>query len=70
LGLPLQTTAPVRRQLLLIPLPAGRGAAFRSAAFLLGMPQDWPLLVGGISIALPVRRDRLRLVSNRSRFVQ
>jgi hypothetical protein len=60
-GLLLLTTAPVSRWLLLIPFIWSLIGG--SAAFLLGVPQDWPLLLSGIAILLIVFRDRGRLPS-------
>jgi hypothetical protein len=59
LGLLLLTTAPVSRWLLLIPFIWSLIGG--SAAFLLGVPQDWPLLLSGIAVLLIVFRDRGRL---------
>jgi hypothetical protein len=47
LGILLLGAQPVPRQLLVI--PALWSLVGGSAAFLLGMPQDWPLLVGGLA---------------------
>jgi hypothetical protein len=55
----LLTTAPVPRALL--PIPLAWSLLGGSAAFLLGIAQDWPLLFSGISIVLLVIRDRQRL---------
>jgi len=55
LGLLLLTTAPVSRWLLAIPLAWSLIGG--SAAFLLGVPQDWLLLFSGGAVALIVFRD-------------
>jgi hypothetical protein len=60
-GLLLLTTAPVSRWLL--PIPFIWSLIGGSAAFLLGVPQDWLLLVSGIAIVLIVLRDHGRLLS-------
>ena len=55
LGLFLLTTAPVPRRLLVIPVIwslIGGQAAFR-----LGIPQDWPLIVSGAILLVLLRRD-------------
>lgn len=57
-GLLLLTTAAVPRVLLVIPLVWSLLGG--SAAFLLGIVQDWPLLFSGVAILLLVRRDRPR----------
>jgi hypothetical protein len=57
-GLLLLTTAPVSRWILAIPLVWSLIGG--SAAFLLGVPQDWLLLVSGITVPLIVFRDRAR----------
>lgn len=57
-GLLLLTTAPVPRALLAIPLAWSLLGG--SAAFLLGIVQDWPLLFSGAAIALLLQRDRRR----------
>lgn len=49
-GLLLLTTGPLPRSLLVIPLIWSLIGG--SAAFLLHMPQDWPLLVGGVAAAV------------------
>jgi hypothetical protein len=61
LGLLSVTTAPVSWWLLLIPFIWSLIGG--SAAFLLGVPQDWPLLLSGIAILLIVLRDQRRLPS-------
>jgi hypothetical protein len=62
-GLLLLTTAPVTRWVLVIPLIWSLIGG--SAAFLLGVPQDWLLLVSGFAVPLLVYRDRLtRRVTN------
>lgn len=55
-GLLLLTNAPVPRWLLALPLAWSLIGG--SAAFLLGIPQDWPLLFGGLSVVWLVVRDR------------
>ncbi len=60
-GMLLLTRAPVPRWLLVIPLFWSLVAG--SAAFLLGVIQDWPLLFGGLLIPLLLVRDRRRLTS-------
>lgn len=55
-GLLLLTTAPVPRWLLAIPLVWSLVGG--SAAFLLGVAPDWPLLFSGISVVVLVLRDR------------
>jgi len=62
-GLLLLTTTPVPRALLAIPLAWSLLGG--SAAFLLGVAQDWPLLFSGIVAVLLVWRDRRRLASGR-----
>lgn len=57
-GVLLLTSAPVPRWLLIIPLAWSLVGG--SAAFLLGVPQDWPLLFSGLAIVLLVLRDRRR----------
>ena len=57
-GLFLLTTAPVPRRLLVIPVTwslIGGQAAFR-----LGIPQDWPLIMSGVTVLLLLRRDAVR----------
>ena len=57
-GLFLLTTAPVPRRLLVIPVIwslIGGQAAFR-----LGIPQDWPLIVSGATVIGLIRRDTVR----------
>ena len=56
LGLLLLTTAPVPRALLAIPLAWSLLGG--SAAFLLGVAQDWPLLFSGTATVLLMWRDR------------
>ncbi len=58
-GVLLLTTAPVPRWLLIIPLAWSLLGG--TAAFMLGVPQDWPLLFSGLTIVLLVLRDRQRL---------
>lgn len=55
-GALLLTSAPVPRWLLIIPLAWSLVGG--SAAFMLGVPQDWPLLFSGLAIVLLVWRDR------------
>jgi Family of unknown function (DUF6064) len=55
-GVLLLTSAPVPRWLLVVPLVWSLVGG--SAAFLLGVPQDWPLLFGGLTIVWLVLRDR------------
>lgn len=57
-GLLLLTVAPVPRWLLVIPLAWSLVGG--SAAFMLGVKQDWPLLFSGLTIVLMVLRDRRR----------
>jgi Family of unknown function (DUF6064) len=57
-GVLLLTTEPVPRWLLIIPLAWSLVGG--SAAFVLGVPQDWPLLFSGLTIALLIVRDRRR----------
>ena len=52
LPLRLLTSAPVPRWLLIIPLAWSLVGG--SAAFMLGVPQDWPLLFSGLTIVLLV----------------
>jgi hypothetical protein len=61
-GLLLLTLAPVPRWLLVI--PAAWSLVGVSAAFMLGVPQDWPLFFSGLTIVLLILRDR-RLVGAR-----
>lgn len=56
LGLLLLTTRPVPKRLLVIPLAWSLVGG--SAAFLLHVPQDWPLLASGLTVPLLVVRDR------------
>jgi Family of unknown function (DUF6064) len=58
LGVLLLTSAPVPRWLLIIPLAWSLVGG--SAAFMLGVPQDWPLLFSGLTIVYLVLRDRDR----------
>ena len=55
-GMLLLTGARVARRLLALPLAWSLVGG--SAAFLLGVAQDWPLLVSGLAIVLLVLRDR------------
>lgn len=57
-GLFLLTTEPVPRRLLVIPVIWSLIGG--SAAFLLGIPQDWPLLFSGITVLALLWRDRQR----------
>lgn len=57
-GLLLLTTAPVPRLLLVIPFLWSLIGG--SAALLLGIPQDWPLLFSGVAIPMLLLRDRAR----------
>lgn len=58
-GVLLLTRAPVPRWLLIIPLVWSLLGG--SAAFLLGVPQDWPLLFSGVAVLmLLILRDRRR----------
>lgn len=58
-GLLLLTRAPVSRWILVVPFLWSLIGG--SAAFLLGVPQDWLLLVSGLTVPLIVYRDRTRL---------
>lgn len=55
-GVLLITSAPVPRWLLIIPLAWSLVGG--SAAFLLGVPQDWPLLFSGLVVVLLILRAR------------
>lgn len=57
-GLLLLATGPIPRSLLVIPLIWSLIGG--SAAFLLGMPQDWPLLVSGVAAVPLMLSDRTR----------
>ncbi|EHR70974.1 hypothetical protein BurJ1DRAFT_2134 [Burkholderiales bacterium JOSHI_001] len=57
-GALLLTSASVPRWLLIIPLAWSLVGG--SAAFMLGVPQDWPLLFSGLTIVLLILRDRRR----------
>lgn len=57
-GVLLLTSARVPRWLLIIPLAWSLVGG--SAAFMLGVPQDWPLFFGGLTIVLLFPRDRRR----------
>ncbi len=57
-GLLLLTVAPVPRWLFAIPIAWSLVGG--SAAFLLGVPQDWLLLFSGLAVALVVVRERSR----------
>jgi hypothetical protein len=56
LGVLLLTSRPVPRWLLVIPLAWSLVGG--SAAFLLGVPQDWPLLFSGLTVPWLMLRDR------------
>lgn len=58
-GVLLLTSAHVPRWLLIIPLAWSLVGG--SAAFMLGVPQDWPLLFSGLTIVLLILRDRRRV---------
>jgi hypothetical protein len=60
-GVLLLSTSPVPRWLLVIPVLWSLVGG--SAAFMLGIPQDWPLLFSGIAAVLIVLRDRRRPAS-------
>lgn len=57
-GTLLITSKPVPGWILVIPLLWSLVGG--SAAFLLGVPQDWPLLFSGLAVALLILRDRRR----------
>jgi hypothetical protein len=57
-GVLLLTSDPVPRWLLIIPLAWSLVGG--SAAFLLGVPQDWPLLFSGFAVLLLIVQDRQR----------
>lgn len=57
-GVLLLTSKPVPQWLLVMPLLWSLAGG--SAAFLLGVPQDWPLLFSGLTVALLIHRDRRR----------
>ena len=57
-GVLLLTRAPIPRWLLII--PAAWSLLGGSAAFMLGVPQDWPLFFSGLTILLLILRDRRR----------
>lgn len=63
-GVLLLTVVPVPRWLVIIPLAWSLVGG--SAAFMLGVAQDWPLFFSGLTIALLILRDR-RLVEKRVR---
>lgn len=54
-GLFLLTTQPIPRRLLVIPVIWS--VIGGSAAFLLAIPQDWPLLVSGFTVLVLLWRD-------------
>ena len=58
-GVLLLTLAPIPRRLLII--PAAWSLVGGSAAFMLGVPQDWPLFFSGLTIVLLILRDRRRV---------
>jgi len=58
-GVLLLTLAPIPRWLLII--PAAWSLVGGSAAFMLGVPQDWPLFFSGLTIVLLILRDRRRV---------
>lgn len=58
-GVLLLTLAPIPRWLLVIPLAWSLVGG--SAAFMLGVPQDWPLFFSGLTIVLLILRDRRRV---------
>jgi hypothetical protein len=62
LGVLLLTTAPVPRGLLVVPLLWS--VVGGSAAFMLGVPQDWPLMFSGLTVVLLVLRDRRRVAAH------
>ncbi len=64
-GLFLLTTESVPRRLLVIPVVWSLIGG--SAAFLLSIPQDWPLLMSGITVLLLLRRDAARRREDRGR---
>lgn len=61
-GVLLLTTATVPRWLLIIPLMWSFVGG--SAAFMLGVPQDWPLLFSSLAVVLMVLRDRRHAGAN------
>jgi Family of unknown function (DUF6064) len=61
LGVLLLTRAPIPRWLLVIPFAWSLVGG--SAAFMLGVPQDWPLFFSGLAIVLLILRDRRRDVA-------
>lgn len=63
-GVLLLTSAPVPCWLLIIPVAWSLVGG--SAAFMLGVPQDWPLLFSGLTIVLLVLRDRRRAEAPKS----
>ena len=58
-GVLLLTLARIPRWLLII--PAAWSLVGGSAAFMLGVPQDWPLFFSGLTIVLLILRDRRRV---------
>jgi hypothetical protein len=61
-GVLLLTSAPVPRRLMIIPWAWSLVGG--SAAFMLGVPQDWPLLFSGLAIVVLVLRDRRRAAAH------
>lgn len=64
-GLFLLTTEPIPRRLLVIPVVWS--VIGGSAAFLLAIPQDWPLFVSGVAVLALLRRDANHRRSERDR---
>ena len=60
-GLFLLTTEPIPRRLLVIPVVWSLIGG--QAAFLLGVPQDWPLFVSGLTVLALLRRDAVRVAT-------
>lgn len=58
-GVQLLTLVRIPRWLLII--PAAWSLVGGSAAFMLGVPQDWPLFFSGLTIVLLILRDRRRI---------
>ena len=65
-GLMLLTSEPVPRRLLVIPVAWSLIGG--SAAFLLEIPQDWPLLVSGVAVFALLRRDETARRTGRERL--
>lgn len=57
-GVLLLTTRPVSRWTLAVPLIWS--VIGGSGAYLLGVPQDWPLWLGAVVLLILIRRDRQR----------